>query len=90
MGKRGCCFIVLMALFCGNAASQLYLPYSQERFSLYGKVAPLPQNFYTQHLPFFCKQESQLQKHTGINVFFRLGSKQHVDWLERKPNATKQ
>jgi hypothetical protein len=30
----------------------------------------------------------QLQKLTNVNVFFRLGSKNYVDYLERKPNAT--
>ena len=47
----------------------------------------VPRNFYTQHLSFFCRQEWQLQKRTNLNVFVRLGSKDYVDYLERKPNA---
>lgn len=47
----------------------------------------LPQNYYTKHLGFFCKQELQLQKRTNLNVYVRLGSKEYVDYLERKPNA---
>ena len=90
MGKRLVGFIVLMACFCCKAAAQADLPSFQGRFSLYGKVAPVPQNFYTKHLPFFCKKEDQLQKSTGLNVFFRLGSKQYVDWMEGKPNAVQQ
>jgi hypothetical protein len=47
----------------------------------------LPQNFYNQHLSFFCKKESQLQKLANINLFIRLGSKEYVDYLEQKPNS---
>lgn len=49
----------------------------------------LPPQYYTQHLGFFCKKELQLQKRIGTNIFFRLGSKDYVDYLERKPNARK-
>jgi hypothetical protein len=48
----------------------------------------LPQNFYTKHLSFFCKNELQLQKVIPLNMFFRLGSKDYVDFLERKPSTT--
>jgi hypothetical protein len=46
----------------------------------------LPQNFYNKRLPFFCKKEVQLQKLTSLPLFIRLGSKEYVDYLERKPN----
>ena len=49
----------------------------------------LPQNFYNQHLGFFCRQEDLIQKKTGLPLYFRLGSKNYVDYLERKPNAVK-
>ena len=50
----------------------------------------LPPNFYTNHLSFFCKKEIQVQKITAMPVFFRLGSKEYVDQLERKPNTVLQ
>jgi hypothetical protein len=49
--------------------------------------AVLPRNFYNQHLGYFCKKESMLQSKTGINIFLRLGSKNYVDFLEKKPNS---
>ena len=87
MGKRVLFFIILMACFRLNAASQLYLPALADSNAIGKKMLLLPRNFYTQHQPFFCKKEDQLQKHTGLNLFFRLGSKKYVDWLEGKPNA---
>ncbi|MES2882073.1 MAG: hypothetical protein V4676_07990 [Bacteroidota bacterium] len=47
----------------------------------------LPQNFYTSSLGFICKKEFQLQKLISIPIYFRLGSKEYVDGLERKPNS---
>lgn len=44
----------------------------------------LPANLYTQHLGFFCKQELNMTR-KSIPVHFRLGSMEHVNYLERKP-----
>ncbi len=52
-------------------------------------IKTVPANYYTQQLSFFCKKEVQIQKTTGLNLFFRLGNKEYVDYLERKPNAIK-
>jgi hypothetical protein len=52
-------------------------------------ITVLPQNFYNQHKGYMCKKEDQLQKATGLGLFIRLGSKNYVDYLERKPNAIK-
>lgn len=50
-------------------------------------LKPLPQNFYNKNLGYFCKKELQLQKIIMFPVFIRLGSKEYVDYLEKKPNA---
>ena len=81
---------VLLILFLGagpTAAQRAFAPVADSSRSIKDLML-LPQNFYNQHLGFFCKKESQLQKATRLNVFFRLGSKAYVDYLEKKPNAT--
>ena len=49
----------------------------------------LPQNFYTKHLTFFCRQEVKWQRKLPGGLFFRLGSKDYVDALEGKGRITK-
>lgn len=87
MGKRVVSIGVLLTLIWGKAAAQLGLPPQASGISDVKNIRVLPQNFYTRHLPFTCKKEDQLQKHTGLNLFIRLGSKDYVDYLERKPGA---
>jgi hypothetical protein len=52
-------------------------------------TSPLPLNFYKQGLGYFCKKELQLQKAISLPLYTRLGSKEYVDYLERKPNTLK-
>lgn len=47
-------------------------------------IAP---DHYSSHLGFFCRQELKLEKAITIPLRIRIGSIDHVNWLERKPNA---
>ncbi len=44
----------------------------------------IPQNFYSQHLGFFCRQELKMQQ-AHVPVTFRLGNMDYCNWLEQKP-----
>ena len=44
----------------------------------------VPQNYYAQHLAFFCRQELKMQQ-VHVPVVFRLGSMDYCNWLEQKP-----
>lgn len=48
----------------------------------------LQPNNYTQHLPFFCKEEWKLEQKTKLPLKFRLGSVSYVDRLEGKQSAS--
>jgi hypothetical protein len=83
------CITILTSLFSLKTAAQLSLKQQPTELPQPRLISVLPQNFYNQHKGYVCKKEDQLQKATGLNLFIRLGSKNYVDYLERKPNALK-
>jgi len=89
MGRMISFFLVVMLLNSIKAASQLNLKPRPDSAQRKISLQVLPQNFYNQSLGYFCKRELQLQKATKVPVFIRLGSKEYVDYLEKKPNATR-
>jgi hypothetical protein len=52
---------------------------------VFSAAQPLnPAGYYSQHFGFFCKQEWNWQKHTGLPVKVRLGNYQYTQKLEGK------
>jgi hypothetical protein len=82
-------FLFVVMLNSMKAAAQLSLKRCIDSVERKNLIRPLPQNFYNQGLGYFCRKENQLQKLTSLPLYFRLGSKESVDYLERKPNAIK-
>lgn len=87
MGRNLLLFFFAFWLNQGKALAQLRLPPVKDSAEAVFSLQVLPQNFYNQHLSFFCKKEMQLQKLTSLPLFIRAGSKEYVDYLEKKPNA---
>jgi hypothetical protein len=81
--------LTVLLLNSTKAASQLILKPSADTVEKKFLFRLLPQNFYNQNPGYFCKKEVQLQKLTTLPIYVRLGSKEYVDYLERKPNAIK-
>jgi hypothetical protein len=89
MAKMIAVLLFAVLLNSMKAAAQLSLKVPADSMEKKFLLRPLPQNFYNQQLGFFCKKELLLQKRTLLPLFFRLGSKEYVDYLENKPNALK-
>jgi hypothetical protein len=87
MGRIIILLFGLILLNSLKAAGQLRLRASADTAEGKLTLKVLPQKFYKQPEAFFCKKEVQLQRATRLPLFIRLGSKDYVDYLERKPNA---
>jgi len=87
MGRMIIVLLTLVLLNSMKAAAQLSLKPVRDTVDKLSLLHPLPQNFYNQGLGFFCRKENQLQKITSLPLYFRLGSKEYVDYLEKKPNS---
>ena len=87
MGRIILLFLAGIMLNSSKAASQLHLKPPADTLTKNINIRVLPQNFYNNHLGYFCKKEVQIQKLISMPVYFRLGSKEYVDWMERKPNV---
>lgn len=87
MARLAVAFFLLLLLNSSKGATQVSLKQKPEIAGKKITLRILPQNFYNQHLSFFCKKEIEVQKLTALPLFIRLGSKEHVDYLERKPNS---
>jgi hypothetical protein len=77
-------FVFLMSFHIGTAQSTS--SYSKDTVRSIN-IKTVPPQFYTQHLPFFCQKELQLQKATRLPIYIRLGNKEYVDYLEQKGKA---
>jgi hypothetical protein len=87
MTGRVCFLFCTMLLISLKASSQLHFKANSDSSPTKINLQVLPQNFYIRTLGLSCRTELQVQKALKMPVFFRLGSKEYVDRLERKPNA---
>ncbi len=88
MAKMLVVFLIAIALNPSGAAAQLHLKPVQDSGATHISLQVLPQNFYSQHIGYFCKKEVQVQKLTALPLYFRLGSKDYVDGLEHGLRST--
>jgi hypothetical protein len=86
MHRRLLFLILIFSISSSAGAQRLHVP-QRDTMGFSKSLTVLPDRYYTQHLGFFCRKELQLQKVLALPLYFRLGSKAHVDYLEQKPNA---
>ena len=82
MGRVFVFIVISFMSFPLKALSQLHLKPLPDSISPNQGIKILPQNFYINHLGWFCKKEFQLQQKLKMNVYFRLGSKEETDRWE--------
>ena len=84
MARIGLVLLTVILLNSMKAATQVIFNGKADTSGKKISLVVLPQNFYSNHLGFFCKKELQFQKVTALPVYIRLGSKEYVDRMERK------
>ena len=95
---RNLSFLVLFTFFFASMTAQQSI-ITQKKFTLpvtsdiiaidttlSFKTVKLPQVYDYNKLAIFCKIEENVAKKSSINMRFRLGSLDYVNYLERKPN----
>lgn len=87
MARTAILFLTVILLNSLKGAAKLRLRPVMDTAAKKITLKIVPQNFYNQHLSFFCKKEVQVQKLISLPLFIRLGSKEQVDYLEKKPNS---
>jgi hypothetical protein len=80
-------FLFLQGLNLNVSYGQQRLSMTIDSFSTHKISSYIPQNLYYQQSGIMCKKECQIQSLLKTNVFLRLGSKEYVDGLERKPSS---
>lgn len=80
-------FSSLLLLISLQCAAQQQIHAFAKSFNASGQVQVLPHNFYSNNLALFCKTELGMNKRLPFQFLFRLGSKNYVDYLEKKPGS---
>lgn len=83
--KKSVALIIAVVCFCNCVNSQVIDTVSPVPFKPFSY---LQGNYTVMQYGFICKKEWQLQKTTNVNFYFRLGSKDYVDYIEQKPGVT--
>ena len=65
------------------------MPHGRPAFLNFQLVNLPSEGYYVSCLGFICKKELQLDKITPVRLRFRLGCLDYVNWLEQKPNPTR-
>lgn len=80
--------MIILTVASQQLAAQMVLPNAPKKLPLDSlrnlPLRVLASNYYSSNLPFFCKQELQIQKLTKVPIKFRIGSVEEVDRLEGK------
>ena len=87
--KPICFFVNLLLLIPNLGVSQPGMPTKSQNLIKLDSLRNLPirlipENYYINSLPFFCKKEYQIEKITKIPFRVRLGSLDYVNTLEGK------